>query len=152
MRVNELVEGYKKVGDKDGYLKRHIKVKEYVPFIEKATQAEALAKITTLKDGRVNVNTPARFYLTYLRMIAMWTDVQIDFSDGVAQFDLLDENGLVDKIVLEMIPERERDMFSSLIDMSSNDLMTNRYDVHAYVDEILELIKVVSKDAEVSTK
>ena len=54
----------------------------------------------------------------------------------LGDFNLLQRYGLID-VIINYIPEAQIAMFDSVLNMKSNDIMTNYYEPHAFVKEQL---------------
>jgi hypothetical protein len=142
MTVKDFINGYNKpVSDnlKKTYLKDNLQTKTYIAFTEKLSKAKRIAKITTHeynKDGKetgnIRVDSVARYLLFTLNIIDMYTNIDINFSNTAAEYDLLAENGLV-KEILSMIPENEVSDFKILLDMSVDDIMANELSTQAFI-------------------
>ena len=57
----------------------------------------------------------------------------------------MDSLNLIEPI-LALIPEKEVVTFKTILDMKLDDLMTNRYGVHAYVDEQMERFNAIAPE------
>ena len=119
---------------KEDYLNDNLHIKTYLPFLTKVTLADKLAKVTTLdKDtGNVNVKSDVN-YLLFCRMIVeQYTDLQVETEGFYEEYDLLNESGLLDKI-MQMIPEKEINEFKMLCDLKREDILTNQYETHSFI-------------------
>ena len=153
MKIREFIEKYNVIATdrlKEDYLKDNLHIKTYLPFLTKVTLADKLAKVTTLdKDtGNVNVKSDAN-YLLFCRMIVeQYTDLQVETEGFYEEYDLLNESGLLDKI-MQMIPEKEITEFKMICDFKQKDIITNQYEMHSYISNQVtrfgELIGVTLK-------
>ena len=137
MLIREFVEKYEAIATdrlKEDYIKDNLHTKTYLPFLTKVTLADKLAKVTTLdKDtGNVNVKSDANYLLFCRMIIEQYTDLQIETEGFYEEYDLLNESGLLDKI-MQMIPEKEISEFKMLCDFKQKDLITNQYEMHSYI-------------------
>lgn len=147
--VEELVKIYDedKSANKKDFFNR-IKVEPYVSYFQKVSMAHRIVNATSLRDGQVELDSPTKYVIYCRAMIDMYTNIQItektesDVDDNAvgalmaAEFDALNSRGLIEKI-FSIIPEKERTEFNTVIDMVSGDLMTNKYEPHAFVNDIL---------------
>ena len=137
MTIKEFAEKYNAMATdrlKEDYLNDNLHIKTYLPFLTKMTLADKLAKITTLdKDtGNVNVKSDVN-YLLFCRMIVeQYTDLQVETEGFYEEYDLLNEFGLLDKI-MQKIPEKEIAEFKMICDMKKSDLLQNKYENHAFI-------------------
>lgn len=153
--VKEFVEKYNAIATdrlKEDYLKDNLHIKTYLPFLTKVTLADKLAKVTTLdKDaGNVNVKSDANYLFFCRTIIEYYTDLQVETEGFCEEYDLLNESGLLDKI-MQMIPEKEINEFKMICDMKKSDLLQNKYENHAFISEQVtrfgELIGTILKPA-----
>ena len=137
MYIKDFVEKYNAIATdrlKEDYLNDNLHIKTYLPFLTKVTLADKLAKVTTLdKDtGNVNVKSDVN-YLLFCRMIVeQYTDLQVETEGFYEEYDLLNESGLLDKI-MQMIPEKEITEFKMICDMKKSELLQNKYENHAFI-------------------
>ena len=148
MYIKEFVEKYNAIATdrlKEDYLKDNLHIKIYLPFLTKVTLADKLAKVTTLdKDtGNVNVKSDVN-YLLFCRMIVeQYTDLQVETEGFYEEYDLLNESGLLDKI-MQMIPEKEITEFKMICDMKKDDTIFNMGTPKAFINQQIERITTIA--------
>ena len=128
----------------------------YVPYEMKITICEKIIENSYYKknnDGKIEklyVNSPVQYMLYHLNIVNQYTNIKIDFSKALEEFNLLNGCGLLDAI-LNYIPEREMKEFRMILDMVENDVMQNEYEIHAFisnqVERFAELFGHISKPA-----
>lgn len=144
MKIKEFTEKYGAIATdrlKEDYLNGNLHIKTYLPFLTKVTLADKLAKITTLdKDtGNVNVKSDVN-YLLFCRMIVeQYTDLQVETEGFYEEYDLLNESGLLDKI-MQTIPEKEIAEFKMICDMKKDDIIFNQSTPNAFINQQIERI------------
>ena len=154
MKIKEFCKEYSNRIDKlkEDYLNDNLHINTYLPFLTKMTLADKLAKVTTLDKDTGNVNVKSDInYLLFCRMIVeQYTDLQVETEGFYEEYDLLNESGLLDKI-MQMIPEKEINEFKMICDMKKSDLLQNKYENHAFISEQVtrfgELIGTILKPA-----
>lgn len=137
MYIKEFVEKYNAIATdrlKEDYLKDNLHIKTYLPFLTKVTLADKLAKVTMLdKDtGNVNVKSDVNYLLFCRMVVEQYTDLQVETEGFYEEYDLLNESGLLDKI-MQMIHEKEIAEFNTICDMKKSDLLQNKYENHAFI-------------------
>lgn len=137
MKIKDFVEKYSVIATdrlKEDYLKDNLHTNAYLPFLTKVTLADKLAKVTTLeKDtGNVNIKSDVNYLLFCRTIIEQYTDLQVETEGFYEEYDLLNESGLLDKI-MQMIPEKEIAEFKMICDMKKSDLLQNKYENHAFI-------------------
>ena len=154
MKIKEFCKEYSNRIDKlkEDYLNDNLHIKTYLPFLTKVTLADKLARITTLDKatGNVNVKSDVNYLLFCRTIIEQYTDLKVETDGFYEEYDLLNESGLLDKI-MQMIPEKEINEFKMICDMKKSDLLQNKYENHAFISEQVtrfgELIGTILKPA-----
>lgn len=147
MTIKDFVEKYGAIATdrlKEDYLNDNLHIKTYLPFLTKVTLADKLAKVTTLdKDtGNVNVKSDVN-YLLFCRMIVeQYTDLQVETEGFYEEYDLLNESGLLDKI-MQMIPEKEIAEFKMICDMKKDDIIFNQSTPKAFINQQIERVSTI---------
>lgn len=144
MTIKEFTEKYSAIATdrlKEDYLKDNLHIKTYLPFLTKVTLADKLAKVTTLDKDTDNINLKSDVnYLLFCRMIIeQYTDLQVETEGFYEEYDLLNESGLLDKI-MQMIPEKEIKEFKMIVDMKKDDLLFNQSTPKAFINQQIERI------------
>ena len=108
------------------------------------TLADKLAKITTLDKDTGNVNVKSDInYLFFCRMIVeQYTDLQVETEGFYEEYDLLNESGLLDKI-MQMIPEKEITEFKMICDMKKDDIIFNQSTPKAFINQQIERVSTI---------
>ena len=148
MYIKEFAEKYNAMATgrlKEDYLKDNLHIKTYLPFLTKVTLADKLAKVTTLdKDtGNVNVKSDVNYLLFCRTIIEQYTDLQVETEGFYKEYDLLNESGLLDKI-MQMIPEKEIAEFKMICDMKKDDIIFNQSTPKAFINQQIERITTIA--------
>lgn len=130
---------------KEDYLNDNLHIKTYLPFLTKMTLADKLAKVTTLDKDTGNINVKSDInYLLFCRMIVeQYTDLQVETEGFYEEYDLLNESGLLDKI-MQMIPEKEITEFKMICDMKKDDIIFNQSTPKAFINQQIERITTIA--------
>ena len=114
--VKEFVDGYKKQTDdvtnkKEKYIKKFVG-NNYVNYATKLSVADQIVQLSSTNqvDGQVNgqikINSSLRYLLYVFNLIDLYTNITVDFSNILEEYDLLEEQGLVDELI-RLMPQRE---------------------------------------------
>lgn len=127
---------------KEKYFNDTVEIKGYIGINEKLGIAERIASSTMfIKDEngkeRLRVNSVSRFILLRCIIVDTYTNIKIDFSNVTGEYDLLSKNGLID-IIIGCIPENEIGELNMIVDMMIGDIMTNKYEPAAYIEEQID--------------
>ena len=147
MTIKEFTEKYSAMATdrlKEDYLNDNLHIKTYLPFLTKMTLADKLAKITTLDKDTGNVNVKSDInYLLFCRMIVeQYTDLQVETEGFYEEYDLLNESGLLDKI-MQTIPEKEIAEFKMICDMKKDDIIFNQSTPKAFINQQIERVSTI---------
>ena len=147
MTIKEFTEKYSAIATdrlKEDYLKDNLHIKTNLPFLTKVILADKLAKVTTLDKDTGNVNVKSDInYLLFCRMIVeQYTDLQVETEGFYEEYDLLNESGLLDKI-MQMIPEKEITEFKMICDMKKDDIIFNQSTPKAFIDQQIERVSTI---------
>lgn len=137
--------GFSSIKLKESFLTSQIKIVPYIGYGTKMFLADQIVKNTCLKDKNIYVDSCKRYILYIYTLLKYWTNLDIEEKDLLVQYDLLDQNDLVEKI-LALIPEKEIATFKTILDMKQNDIMTNNYNVQSFINnKLLEFYPEFSK-------
>lgn len=147
MYIKEFAEKYNAMATdrlKEDYLNDNLHIKTYLPFLTKVTLADKLAKVTTLdKDtGNVNVKSHANYLLFCRTIVEQYTDLKVETEGFYEEYDLLNESGLLDKI-MQMIPEKEITEFKMICDMKKDDIIFNQSTPKAFINQQIERVSAI---------
>lgn len=115
----------------------------YVPYEMKITICEKIIENSYYKknnDGKIeklHVNSPSKYMLYCLWLVKQYTCIEVDFSNALEEFNLLNESEMLD-VIYSNIPEKEHREFQMILDMVENDLLQNEYETHAFVSNQVE--------------
>ena len=99
MKINELI---KNSNDKTFNLEKILEVKKYIPVIEKKNFVmDILATCTDEIDGCITVDKFKMNLYFGMKILGLYTNLEVEsnFEDMVAQYDVLKESGLFDKSI-----------------------------------------------------
>ena len=144
MFIKNFVESYSNFATqnlKDNYLKDNLEITTYVPFVKKVTYAASLAQNTMIdKDtGNVRVSSESNYLFFVRSIIELYTDLEIENNAFYDEYDLLNESGLLDKI-MQMIPEKEIAEFKMICDMKKDDIIFNQSTPKAFIGQQVERV------------
>lgn len=90
-----------------------------------------------IKTRKLHINSPAEYMLYCLYLVKQYTNIEVDFSKALEEFNLLNECDLID-IIYKNIPEKEVKEFRKILDMVESDVMMNEYETHAFISNQVE--------------
>lgn len=144
----KLVENYNKrtsIKLKDEFLKTQIKINSYLDYGIKMFLAQNIIEKSCVKNGDLHIDSCKKYILYIYTLIKFYTNIDINEKDIMMQYDLLDRNNLVEKI-LSLIPEKELTTFKTILEMKQNDFMTNNYEAHAFISNQVNKIKEIAPE------
>lgn len=140
MKFDEFMELYNNCEETDKciiFVKEHI-TKSYIPLEEKDVRAQIIINNSYYDDnGDFKVNSTAKHMFTFLSIVDMYTDIDINFKDGLNEYNELDKSMALDNI-LSIIDEKDLNEFKIILNMKCNDVITNEYEPHGYISKQVE--------------
>lgn len=148
MTVIEFVKKYNKLTSEDlkGKLVESVIKHEYVPYENKITICKKIVEAShyikkkdknNKETKKLHIDSTANYMLYYLNIVNCYSSVDVDFSNSLEEFNLLNCSKCLDAM-LSSIPEREEKEFRMILDMVENDLMQNEYETHAFISNQVE--------------
>ena len=129
---------HKDENDRVDLMKKHI-IDRYITLEEKQALAKNIVQssfYTRGEDGidRFRVNSVAKYMLSCMTLLDTYTDIERGRRENkiLEDFNKLNEIGFFDVLVREM-SQRELKEFNMVLDMETNDLMTNEYEPGGFV-------------------
>lgn len=133
----ELYDNFKETDKRILFVKEHI-TKSYIPLEEKDVRAQIIINNSYYdEDGNFKVNSTAKHMFTFLSIVDMYTDIDINFKDGLNEYNKLDASMALDDIV-PMIDEKDLNEFKIILNMKCNDVITNEYEPHSFIKTQVE--------------
>lgn len=165
MTVKDLVQKYDAAVEKaKPIILKEIKSEKYIPYEAKIMNMGVIVNAThRKKDGSIYMNTPMQFVLFTLHIIDNYTNIKIDSTHLMDEFNMLHKSGLIDIIVhpqegmTEIIPVSEINECAEILSMMHNDFMTNycsmqslfaklSFDSKEIMSEMMEQLNLEAKD------
>ena len=147
MNIGKFIDEYTKTPStqiKDGLITKHV-VATYVPYETKMAEAKEIVETTCYKkvDGKQVfwMDTPTRYVLLMKEVISLYTDLEWDQTNFLIQFNLMEQYGLIDKIVKAIGPDYPR--FQTVLNMTIEDMLTNERSLLARLDSLKESVLVM---------
>lgn len=117
----------------EDFLNKHI-VTDYVDCIKKEVYCNAIIKASCYKtEGDkeyIKINSFIRYIHFVMRLIELYTDIQITPESLVTDYDKLAQVGAIDALI-SAIPSREYSEFSTILNMKLDDFRDNEYSITA---------------------
>lgn len=145
-----LFENKKKHGGVDDFIVSRIKTK-YVPLEEKQARANLIVENTMFeKDDKGNknfhVNSVAYHMFVFLTLVDMYTDVEINYKESLAQYNKLKESECFD-FIIPRINKDDMAEFKLVLESMRNDVITNECNICTYIDKQIRRISKLAVSA-----
>lgn len=138
--VFEFVEKYNSVSEKQRLLDETVPKDTYVDYLVKQKYARDILTVSCLdSNGNIKLNSCKKYMLYVYTVFTLYTNIDISENKMVLAFDALDRYKLID-IILAEIPEAELNTFNTVLQMCQDDMMTNNYEIHGYINRNIENI------------
>lgn len=146
MTVKEFVEKYVNSTDVEKTCAKHVIKDKYVPYEEKIATCLNIVKKTNYIESEgikiYNRNTPAQYVQFSMTIINLYTDIEINFENILADFNMLDKVSAIDTL-LSAISESEYTKFRTLLEMIQDDEYENNRNMTSYIDNFLQPFKAI---------
>lgn len=147
MNVNDFITGFNEANDKEKYIRKHIKT-YYVNYEDKITEAEKIIRMSNEKEINNEkvfmINSATRYLLFILAVIKLYTDIEIDNTNAMLQFNILEKYGVIDLLPSVIGIDYER--FSTVLGMIHDDYMVNNRELVSYLENKSKVFVEVIND------
>lgn len=136
MTVAEFVKGCNASDNFRNYLTENIKISRYAPYNTKIAYAENIVRNTCLDEtGNYKEDTPQLDLMIRWSMLRIYTDIQLDPQNVIAEYDMLCESGLLDDLLGVIGAETfgDSDDFRHIVSAKKEDLKANSYEIHNFL-------------------
>lgn len=134
---------------KESCLKKHIFGNKYVPYEEKCAICKGIIDASTksIIDNKeiFRQDTTARYMLYCLKLIDTYTDIVIDFSKALAEFNMLDKEDFV-TLLLDNIPAKEKTKIDTILKMKLDDYYENERSVIGFISKLSDKFNFVKDE------
>ena len=146
--VKEFMNSYNALTNEDlknNFVKSTV-INKYVPYEKKIAICEKIVESTYYTktkntDGverrRMHIDSPLNYMLYCLNIINNYTSIEIDFSNALEEFNLINGSECLD-LIFSYISERELKEFRIILEMVEDDVIKNEYEIHAFIKNQVE--------------
>lgn len=138
--VDDLIKGYDKLQSaqaKDRYLGEKVKYTEYTNFEVVCFYADKIIANTMFdKNGDIKVDSCQKYLQYVFALFCFYTNINVHANQWILEFNKLRRYGLLEKII-DGIPETEISTLDAVLEMKSNDAMTNYYNIQNWATKKL---------------
>ena len=138
--IDDLIKGYDRLQSsqaKDRYLKEKIKYIEYTNFEVVCFYADRIIANSMFdKNGDIKVDSCQKYLQYIFTLLSFYTNIDTHAEQWILEFNKLKRYGLLEKII-EEIPEVEVNTLDAVLEMKSNDVMTNYYNIQNWATKKL---------------
>ena len=124
----------------EDFIKKHITTK-YISFIQKNVYCTSIVYNSChKKDGDrefIEIDSVMRYMHFIMRLIDLYTDIEITPDTLVEDYDKLNEIGAIETLIAA-IPESEYAEFSTILNMKLDDFRENEYSLTALLYNLKE--------------
>lgn len=127
---------------------RDVMDNRYVPIEEKITICENIMKASHFRRETINgkerehirMDSTTQYILYCMYLVDAYTTIKVNFKNILEEFNLLNSCGALDTITAE-INDREKGEFQMILNMVEEDFIKNEYEVHAFVNNLMDRIE-----------
>ena len=122
---------------KDRYLKEKVKYTEYTNFEVACFYADKIIANSMFdKNGDIKVDSCQKYLQYVFTLLSFYTNIDVHANQWVLEFNKLKRYGLLEKII-DGVPETEIDTLEAVLEMKSNDAITNYYNIQNWATKKL---------------
>lgn len=138
--VDDLIKGYDRLQSsqaKERYLKEKVKYIEYTNFEVVCFYVDKIIANSMFdKKGDIKVDSCQKYLQYIFTLLAFYTNIDIHAEQWILEFNKLRRYGLLEEII-KGIPETEVNTLDAVLEMKSNDAMTNYYNIQNWATKKL---------------
>lgn len=138
--IDDLIKGYDRLQSsqaKERYLKEKVKYTEYTNFEVVCFYVDRIIANSMFdKNGDIKVDSCQKYLQYMFALLSFYTNVDVHAEQWILEFNKLRRYGLLEKIV-KGIPEAEINTLDAVLEMKSNDAMTNYYNIQNWATKKL---------------
>lgn len=138
--VDDLIKGYDKLQSsqaKERYLKEKVKYTEYTNFEVVCFYVDRIIANSMFdKKGNIKVDSCQKYLQYIFTLLSFYTNIDIHAEQWILEFNKLRRYGLLEEII-KGIPEAEVNTLDAILEMKSNDAMTNYYNIQNWATKKL---------------
>ena len=138
--IDDLIKGYDRLQSpqaKDRYLKEKVKYTEYTNFEIACFYADVIINESMFNKNKDIKIDSCKKYLQYVfTLLFYYTNVDVHAEQWILEFNKLKRYGLLEEII-KGIPETEINTLDAVLEMKSNDAMTNYYNIQNWITKKL---------------
>lgn len=87
------------------------------------------------ENGNIHIDSCKKYLMTVFTLINAYTSIKCTPENWVEEYDLLNKNGLL-PIIIARIPDNAVKDLENFLQMKFDDLMTNSYEGHAFINQL----------------
>ena len=149
--LKNFVEGYTRNSTdnlKNAYLKKNINAIKYISFVKKDAIADSIIKACFRKSesNSFQFDSVTKFLLTTMVVIDEYTNIDVDFGDLAHEYDLLEENGIMEVLInidnpsLSIINIDDYISLQTIIQMKYDDFIMNEMNTKKFIENQIERV------------
>jgi hypothetical protein len=138
--IDDLIKGYDRLQSsqaKERYLKEKVKYTEYTNFEVACFYADRIIATSMFdKNGDIKVDSCQKYLQYIFALLSFYTNIDVHADQWILEFNKLRRYGLLEKII-DGIPEAEVNTLDAVLEMKSNDVITNYYNIQNWATKKL---------------
>lgn len=138
--IDDLIKGYDRLQSsqaKERYLKEKVKYTEYTNFEVVCFYVDRIIANSMFdKNGDIKVDSCQKYLQYMFALLSFYTNVDVHGEQWILEFNKLRRYGLLEEII-KGIPEAEISTLDAILEMKSNDAMTNYYNIQNWATKKL---------------
>lgn len=137
--ATEFCEGYFKCKtdiEKEQFIKKNVAINKYIPYQVKCLIADSIIDTSTVDNkGNFRIDSRMRYFAYIESIFRYWTNINFKEDELFLEYDLMAAENLID-VIIALIPESEMNEFRTILQMTYDDRITNKYSGMAFLEKV----------------
>ena len=131
---------------RENYFNETVKSVDFVNFEELEYIADRLIdKSYIVKDGALEIDSCRKYLLYIFTVIDVFTNIEIHADKWIGEYNALDYNNLVEKII-NVVPKKVKTNFDTILKMKEEDVVFNCNSLPNYFSGLIKIITPIIQD------
>lgn len=125
--VEQLVKEFRQFKNEDfkkTLVRKYVPENTYIPYASKCFLANTIVNQSVLNGKVVRQDSTKKYILYMCALVNEYTKIQVTAKNWTDEYDKLEQNGIMD-IIIELIPEKEKSAFTTILNMKVDDAICN---------------------------
>lgn len=105
----------------ESFIDTNLRLKDYVSFLSKMGTCDGIIQRSMFVNDEYIPNTPFLNVSLQMKLIDLYTTIDVDINDVVGNYDILAASNLIDFLFMYVIPDEEITRFQEMMEQRLSD-------------------------------